>query len=158
MIFTLFRRPLGPQQHPCYAQDVTVSGLWSLKSCRDLGPWTQSLTIIQFHIHIQGAFVGDYMSGSPLSYTIAYSNINSSGIYSCESVTVMVSSCENGLCSHQFHVSSIPSCRNSTNVIVIAFATNIFGNGSVSTTHLSEFSKSNVERNSSRCVVIMILH
>lgn len=94
------------------------------------------------------------MSGSPLSYTIAYFNINSKGIHDCDSVTLMASLCENGLCSHRFQVSSIPSCRNSTHIIVTAFATNVFGNGSISTTHLSEFVKFDEELNLSKCMVV----
>ena len=40
-------------------------------------------------------------------------------------------SCADGICTHQFNITS-SSCPTSTDISVVAFARNIFGNGSLS--------------------------
>lgn len=91
---------------------------------------------------MQGAFtVSGDVTGSALSYNISYSDITSGSMFLCDSVMIMVSSRENGVCSHRFRVatSSTPFCKRSMHIIVAVFATNIFGNGSKSIRYLSEF-------------------
>ena len=72
---------------------------------------------------------------SVLSYTIAYSDLTSGNISVCDSVTIKASSCGNGLCSHQFQLSFFKFCQNSADIIVTVFATNLFGDGSISVRH-----------------------
>lgn len=93
---------------------------------------------------MQGAFfISDDINGAAVSYTVTYSDVTSGNSYECDSKTIMVSSCENRICSHRFQVSSMPFCKNSMHMIVAVFATNLFGNGNKSIKYLSDpqFSK-----------------
>lgn len=111
-----------------------------------------SITTVSNNLYMQDPFVvSDNISISALSYTITYSDVSSDGIHICDSVTTMVSSCENGLCNHKFQVltSSIVSCRNSAHIMITAFATNIFGNGSITVKDYSIVEFTNAELGSS---------
>ena len=91
---------------------------------------------------MQGALtVSGDISGSAVSYNISYSDISSGSTYLCDSIIINSSSCDNGVCSHHFQVtsSSMPFCKRSMHIIVAVFATNIFGHGSKSIRYLSEF-------------------
>ena len=66
------------------------------------------------------------IDGSAKSYTITYSDSSSGS--SCASATIPASSCEGGVCSHRFDISSSP-CRLSPDITLTAFATNILGDG-----------------------------
>jgi hypothetical protein len=84
--------------------------------------------------------VSDDISGSAISYNISYSDITTGSMYLCDSIILDVSSCGNGVCRHQFRVTSstMPLCKRSTHIIVSVFATNIFGDGSKLIISISE--------------------
>ena len=63
-------------------------------------------------------------------YNINYTNSSSGEL--CNSVTIPASSCANSVCNHEFDVSS-SLCSPSTTLLVIVFASNILGDGEVST-------------------------
>ena len=91
---------------------------------------------------MQGAFtVSGDISGSAVSYEISYSDVTTGSTYLCDSTIINVSSCDSGVCSRHFQVTSstVPFCKRSMHIIVAVFATNIFGNGSKSIQYLSEF-------------------
>ena len=49
----------------------------------------------------------------------------------CSSITLPASSCDDGVCTSVYEVSS-SSCPPQTDISVSAFATNVFGNGQLS--------------------------
>ena len=62
-------------------------------------------------------------------YNINYTNSTSGEL--CNSVTIPASSCTNGVCNHEFDISS-SLCSPSTALSVTVFASNILGDGEVS--------------------------
>ena len=65
------------------------------------------------------------------SSTITYSDTTTGSV--CGMITIPLSSelCLNWTCRHAFEVSS-SSCRSSSDFTITAFATNLFGNGPIS--------------------------
>ena len=79
---------------------------------------------------VQAPFsISNEIDGSTIFYNINYTNSTSGE--SCGSVAIPASSCANGVCIHKFNLSS-SLCSPSTALSVIAFASNILGNGEVS--------------------------
>ena len=74
-------------------------------------------------------YFSDGIDGSTTSYTITYSDSTSGRI--CGSATIPASSCDGGICSCRFDISS-SSCLPSADVSVTVFASNILGNGPMS--------------------------
>ena len=70
--------------------------------------------------------ISEGIDGSAKSYTITYSDSTSGS--SCGSATIPASSCEGGVCSHGFDISSSP-CRLSPDITLTAFPTNILRDG-----------------------------
>lgn len=73
--------------------------------------------------------ISDEIDGSVTFYTITYSDSASGS--NCGSATIPASSCEVGICSNVFEVSS-SSCPPSTMISVVVLASNVLGNSSSS--------------------------
>ena len=73
--------------------------------------------------------ISNGIDGSAMVYNINYTNSTSDEL--CNSVTIPASSCTNGVCNHEFDVSS-SRCSPSTALSVTVFASNILGSGEVS--------------------------
>ena len=69
------------------------------------------------------------ISGSPVSFTIIYSDSTTNAV--CLQTTISASSCENGVCNHVF-VPSLSDCPTTADIDVSAFATNLLGDGMTS--------------------------
>ena len=67
--------------------------------------------------------------GSAISYTITYIDSISGSI--CGLTSIAASSCGSRICTDWFDLSS-SMCKNSSNITVAAFATNVFGDGPLS--------------------------
>ena len=59
-------------------------------------------------------------------YTDIYTDLT------CYSDTIMADSCEDEICKHLFDI-SLSNCPPTTNITITVFATNILGNGQMST-------------------------
>ena len=66
------------------------------------------------------------IDGSATSFTITYINSISGSI--CGFNGIVASSCASRVCTDWFDLSSSP-CKNSSNITVAAFATNVLGDG-----------------------------
>ena len=73
--------------------------------------------------------ISNGIDGSTSFYNINYTNSTSGEV--CDSVTIPAPLCANGVCNHDFNISSSP-CSPSTSFSVIVFASNILGDGEAS--------------------------
>ena len=73
--------------------------------------------------------ISDGIDGSPISYTIIYSNATTGDI--CLNATLPASECQGGVCHHYFYAYR-SECSPQGNVSVSVYATNILGDGPVS--------------------------
>ena len=74
--------------------------------------------------------ITDDINGSPVNYTISYTDSTFGTI--CGSEVIPASSCSGRVCNHYFDIFESSSCPPSTGITVTAFATNILGRGSSS--------------------------
>ena len=72
--------------------------------------------------------ISDDIDGSPIRYTIIYSDSSNKKLCSMDIIEASSDSCEEDVCTHMFDVSS-SSCSPSTDISVSVFATNILGDG-----------------------------
>ena len=72
--------------------------------------------------------ISDAIDGSPTSYTIQYSDSRATSSVGCnDSETIPASSCRGSICNYVFEIAN-SSC-SPDDIIVTAFATNVFGDG-----------------------------
>ena len=92
-------------------------------------PKKEDITIVIENLTLQSGYdISNDIDVSAISYFISFSESTNNGI--CDTATISLSPCLDGVCSHYFNVSSFP-CSLSTNDIAISvFATNMFGSGS----------------------------
>ena len=76
--------------------------------------------------------IADGIDGSPISYTIIYSDTTTGVV--CLEATLPASDCERGICRHMLFDRSLSECFPQGNVSVSAYATNLLGDGPVSDT------------------------
>lgn len=67
------------------------------------------------------------IDGSAHNYTITYSDATFGS--TCFTTTIPSSSCNNGMCSHDFDIASYSVCPSTTSITVTVFGTNILGRG-----------------------------
>lgn len=78
---------------------------------------------IQQPINISGS-----ISGSATSYTVTYYDSTSQNVCGTAIISVLPTFCSSLTCRHVFDVSA-SLCNSSTGIAIIAFATNVLGNG-----------------------------
>ena len=72
------------------------------------------------------------INGDADNYTVTYAETTTGA--TCYSDTIMASSCKDGICQHSYDSSSDSLfCRQNANITVTVFATNILGDGRMST-------------------------
>ena len=83
-----------------------------------------------FVIQSQLFNISDGIDGSPISYTIIYSDTITGDV--CLNATLSASECEGGVCRHMLSYGSLSECSPQGTVSISAYATNILGDGPVS--------------------------
>ena len=67
----------------------------------------------------------DDIAGSPISYNITYSDVNSGRI--CGTFSIPAAACQDGVCRHMSQITS--PCSPSDDISILVLSTNILGSG-----------------------------
>ena len=88
----------------------------------------------------------------PDNYTIIY--IDADSDVNCNYTVITASDCEHGICKHTLELSDNSSCSPDANIMVIAFATNMFGRSPQTTA----FAGNNDAKHTMSCKFAISLH